>query len=103
MPNTNKQKTAATTTALIGAPTVTATGGFLYLAADGCPTLTIPVASADMASAMLSRYRDQYSLGASDLRDRCGNIYADDGTLVATVSYNGRVWTPDGTLLQEPA
>jgi hypothetical protein len=102
MPNTNKQKTAATITALIGAPTVTGTGGFLYLAADGCPTMRIPVASADRASALLSRYRDRFGIGASDMKQGCGDIHADDGTLVARVSYNGRVWTPEGNLLQEP-
>jgi hypothetical protein len=36
------------------------------------------------------------------MTEGCGNIYADDGTLVARVSHNGRVWTPDGILLQEP-
>jgi hypothetical protein len=102
MPNTNKQTTAATTPALIGAATVTSTGGFLSLAADGCPTLRIPVASADKASALLSRYRDRFGIGASDMKEGCGDIRADDGTLVARVSYNGRVWTPEGILLQEP-
>lgn len=79
-----------------------ARSGYLFLAADACPTLKIPVDSADVASAMLAHYRDKYHLGASDLARGCGNIYAQDGTLVAAVSYNGRVWTPDGTLLQEP-
>jgi hypothetical protein len=102
MPNTNTQKPASRTAALIGAPTVTATGGFLYLAADGCPTMRIPVASADAASALLSGYRDRFGIGASDMKRGCGDIRADDGTLVARVSYNGRVWTPSGILLQEP-
>jgi hypothetical protein len=35
------------------------------------------------------------------MSEGCGNIYANDGTLVATVSYNGRVWHPQGELLQE--
>jgi len=51
---------------------------------------------------MLAQYRDRYDIGASDMAEGCGNIYADDGALVARVSYNGRVWTPDGILLQEP-
>jgi uncharacterized protein (TIGR03435 family) len=34
-------------------------GGYIYLAASACPTMKIPVESADMASAMLQRYRDQ--------------------------------------------
>lgn len=76
-------------------------GGYIYLAASGCPTLRIPVASADMASAMLLAYCGRYDIGASEMKAGCGNIHADDGTLVAVVSYNGRVWTPDGVLLQE--
>ena len=73
----------------------------MTLAASGCPALRIPVASADMASAMLQQYRDYYGVGASDVSDGCGNIHANDGTLVARVSYNGRVWSPQGELLQE--
>ncbi len=76
--------------------------GFVYLAAQGAPTKMVAVESADRASAVFARYRDQYALGASDLHERCGNIYASDGTLVARVSYNGRVWSPQGQLLQEP-
>lgn len=81
---------------------ISRTRGYLYLSADGCPTLWVLVASADMASAMLAAYRDKYGIGASDMNDGCGNILAEDGALVARVSYNGRVWTPDGTPLQEP-
>jgi hypothetical protein len=76
--------------------------GYLYLAADGCPTLRIPVDSADRASALFAQYRDQHGIGSSEMSERCGNIHATDGVLIARVSYNGRVWTPDGTLLQEP-
>lgn len=81
---------------------VTNPSGYVYLAALGAPTVKVPVNTADEASALFGRYRDQYGLGASDLHDRCGNIYANDGTLVARVSYNGRVWNPQGELLQEP-
>ncbi len=76
--------------------------GYLYLTAQDAPTLRIPINSADMASAMLTRYRDQFNLGASDLNTGCGNIYDEHHTLVARVSYNGRVWDLRGTLLQEP-
>jgi hypothetical protein len=78
------------------------TGGYIYLAASGCPTLRIPIQSADMASAMFQQYRDRNGIGASDMQPHCGSIFAGDGTLVAKVSYNGRVWTPQGLLLQEP-
>ena len=76
--------------------------GYLYLAADGCPTLRIPVDSADMASGALQQYVDRYCIGASDMSAGFGNIYTNDGTLVAKVSFNGRVWSPQGDLLQEP-
>ncbi len=76
--------------------------GYIYLSASGCPTLKIPVKSADVASAMFQQYRDQNEIGASDMNADCGSIFADDGTLVAKVSYNGRVWSPQGKLLQEP-
>ncbi len=77
--------------------------GYLYLAADGCPTLWIPVDSADMASVLFAQFRDKHGIGASEMKVGCGNIHTADGTLVARVSYNGRVWTPEGILLQEPA
>jgi hypothetical protein len=77
-------------------------GGYIYLAASGCPTLKIPIESADMASAMFQQYRDRNGIGASDMMPHCGSIFADDGTMVANVSYNGRVWNPEGRLLQEP-
>jgi hypothetical protein len=78
-------------------------GGVLYLAMDGYPTLTIPVKSADAASAILQGYRDRYCIGASDMLEGCGNILTTDGTVVARVSYNGRVWNTRGELLQEAA
>jgi hypothetical protein len=84
-------------------PPVTKPSGYLLLAADGCPTLRIPVWSAATASALLEQYRDGYGIGASDMKNGCGNLHTDDGKLVARVSYNGRVWTPEGVLLEEPA
>jgi hypothetical protein len=85
-----------------GAIELTASSGYIYLAATGCPTLKIPVQSADMASTMFQQYRDRNGIGASDMKPDCGSIFAGDGTLVAKVSYNGRVWSPEGLLLQEP-
>jgi hypothetical protein len=75
--------------------------GYIYLAADGCPTLNIAIDSADMASAQLRGYIEHNALGCSDLKENCGNVYSSDGELVAKVSYNGRVWDLEGTLLQD--
>jgi hypothetical protein len=79
-------------------PTV---GGYIYLAAVGCPTLRVPIVTADQAVAALERYRDENGLGSSDFKRSCGNIRSHDGTLVARVSYNGRVWDLNGKLLQD--
>ena len=76
--------------------------GYLLLAAEGCASLKIAVQSADMASVMFQQYRDRNGIGASDMKSGCGSIFAEDGTLVAKVSYNGRIWSPQGELLQEP-
>ena len=62
--------------------------GYVYLPVRGCPTLRIPVESADVASAMFVHYREKYAPAASDLSDGYGNIYTDAGDLVAVVSYN---------------
>jgi hypothetical protein len=76
--------------------------GYLFLAADGCPTLKVPVTSADAAASLFARYRDHCGIGASGMKEGCGNIYTHEGTIVARVSYNGRIWTADSILLQEP-
>jgi hypothetical protein len=73
----------------------------LYLAADGGPTLNVPVDSLSMASAAWQHYRDRYGFGASAMKRSCGSVYAPDGTLMACVSYNGRVWSPTNELLEE--
>lgn len=75
---------------------------FLYLAASGCPDLKVPVTSLQAASAAFQKYRDDNGIGASDLRAKCGHIFGADGkTLVAKVSYNGRVWDVNGAMLEE--
>jgi hypothetical protein len=81
----------------------TQSGGYIYLAAIGCPTLKVAVDSADMASGQMSGYIRQYGLGGSALKRNCGNIYANNGKLTAKVSYNGRVWDTEGNLIQDVA
>lgn len=69
----------------------------LYLAADGCKSLTFPVTDLTQAAQAFIAYRDIYNLGASQLAGHCGHIYgADRVTLVAKISYNGRAWSADG-------
>jgi hypothetical protein len=76
-------------------------GGYIVLSAEGMRTRQIPVSSADEPSATWRRFVEDNDLGASDLKRDSGFIYSNDRKLVAKVSYNGRVWTPDGQLLQE--
>lgn len=76
-------------------------GGFVRLSAKGCPTINCPVRTAEDAAFAWSSYRDRWDVTGSTMKRDSGRIYANDGTLVAYVSYNGRVWTPDGQLLQD--
>jgi hypothetical protein len=55
----------------------------------------VPVRTLDEGRALWLALRDSEMLGASDMVRGCGNYY-EDGRLVARVSYNGRMWTPDG-------
>jgi hypothetical protein len=74
----------------------------IVLSARGLKSQRVPVVTADQASAVWSRFRDANNLGGSDLKRDSGHILSPDGSLIAKVSYNGRVWTPDDRLLQEP-
>ena len=77
----------------------TVAGGYIVLPARGIETTHVPVASADEASAFWWQFVKMYDLGASDLKRGSGQIRSNDGKLVARVSYNGRVWSPDGSSL----
>lgn len=69
----------------------------LYLAAEGCKSLTFPVTDLTQAAQAFIAYREIYNLGSSDLAAHCGHIYGPDRvTLVAKISYNGRAWSADG-------
>lgn len=80
---------------------MTAASGYIYLAAVGCPTLKIAVESGDMAAGQMLGYCRRYNLGVSALKRGCGDIRTKDGVTIARVSYNGRVWTTDGEMLQD--
>jgi hypothetical protein len=68
----------------------------IHLAASGAPTLEIPVQFADEASKVFSAYREKYEFRASEMKDRCGNIYNSRNQLVGRISYNGRTWDAKG-------
>lgn len=71
-------------------------GAFLQLV----PGQKVPVKTADQASAIVRRVIDGNGWGASDLPAGFGEIHDSQGKLIARVSYNGRLWAPDGQLLQ---
>ncbi|HEY2471842.1 MAG TPA: hypothetical protein VGI45_28920 [Terracidiphilus sp.] len=73
---------------------------YIHLAANGAPTLDIPVQFADEASRLFSAYRDQYNFGASEMKARCGNIYNSRKHLVGRISYNGRIWDANDNLIE---
>jgi hypothetical protein len=73
----------------------------LSSSAPGVPRQKVPVKTGDHASAVVTRYIDSYGLGGSNWTG--GDIVDGHGTLIARVSYNGRIWAPDGSLLQEAA
>lgn len=75
--------------------------GTLILKAVGAPFCRIPVKSADQARKEWEFYRDSYALGASECTPECGNIVDPAGNVVARVSYNGRIWSPSGELLED--
>ena len=79
-------------------------GGYIVLSAQGMKTTKVRVETADQASSIWWDFVRANLLGVSKLKRDSGLIYSDAGVLVARVSYNGRVWTPDGnTLLQDYA
>lgn len=71
-------------------------GGYLYLAAYGCPTVKVPVTDAHQARKAWESYRDGYGIGGSDLKRGCGDIRTNKNKTIARVSYNGRIWNMDG-------
>jgi hypothetical protein len=72
--------------------TIALSSGYLRLAAVGCPTLRVPVNDAEQIVRVWERYRDENGIGASDMQNGCGDLIATDGTIVARISYNGRIW-----------
>lgn len=74
--------------------------GMLKLSAVGLPTYRVPVTSAGFASSTMREFIDREGLGASDLKRGCGEVRNHSHRkLVARVSYNGRVWDPQGKLV----
>src|SRR5690348_2255233 len=75
----------------------TALKGYLVLSAVGLRTQRVPVSDAAQTVAIWSKWRDSNGLGASDLKQDSGNLVNENGTVVAKVSYNGKIWDYDGS------
>jgi hypothetical protein len=63
----------------------------IKLAADGAPTVKMPVQYIDQASEAMNVYRDSYGFGASEMKRGCGEIRDSNNQLVGSIAYNGRV------------
>ena len=68
-------------------------GGYWAPAVDR-RRMEVEVGSFAQASRALRDWVDRNELGAGNMAGRCGEVTAD-GRVVARVSYNGRVWTPE--------
>lgn len=79
----------------------TAAGGYIVLSARGFKTIKVPVRTAEEASTIWWLFVKKNELAGSDLKRDSGEIRSNQGELVARVSYNGRVWTPDMRRLLE--
>lgn len=55
----------------------------------------VEVADLAEASKVVSAFQSAHGLGSSQVGRSHGQVY-NDGAPVARVSYNGRVWAPDG-------
>lgn len=61
----------------------------------GHPRIDIPVSSLLEASKCFAAHRDGFGFGASAMRTGCGDV-RQGRALIGRISYNGRIWTPDG-------
>jgi len=73
---------------------------YIHLAASGAPTLNVLVRFADQASKVFSAYREKYQFGSSEMKAGCGDIYDSRNSVVGRISYNGRIWTANGVLVE---
>lgn len=70
----------------------------LTMKARGAKARRVPVATLAKASEALREWIDNNGFGGSAIQHPLagGDVHDDAGTLIARVSYNGRIWTPDG-------
>ena len=71
----------------------------LTLGGEDLPNRVVECATLPEASIALRNFVEHYNLGASQLTKACGTVKDHTGGIVAFVSYNGRLWGPDGRLL----
>jgi hypothetical protein len=71
----------------------------LTIAVRGTIRQWVCVETLKQASEHWCAHRDAFRLGASDMLAGNGNV-REGKKLVARVSYNGRVWNPDGSEVQ---
>ncbi len=67
----------------------------IVLHADGLPKQILAAADLKDASSKMRSFIELNGLGTSDLIGKCGDVL-EGKTLIATISYNGRVWDTNG-------
>jgi hypothetical protein len=72
---------------------------FLHLAAHGRKAMRLRVFDIETAVVVFGDFRDFNSFGASDLKAECGKITDENDNELCRISYNGRVWLPNGQAL----
>lgn len=69
---------------------------YLRLASGYATTYLHKIDDISEAPALYRDWIDKYDLGASQLGRDSGSVRDEEGYLRARVSYNGRLWTPEG-------
>lgn len=67
----------------------------ITIAFIGHTRIDLPVSSLEEASKCFAAHRDGFGFGASAMRKGCGDV-RQGRALIGRISYNGRIWTPDG-------
>ena len=72
----------------------------MTLGGEDVPNHSVSCSTLKEAAQLLRQFVERHNLGASQLSKACGTVKDQTGGIVAYVSYNGRLWGPDGRLLQ---
>jgi len=87
-----------------GAATDAIAPAWMLLRATGVKTKTVAVSDLADASITFQFWRERNNLRSSQMHRDSGSVFASDRqTVVAKITYNGRVWNPEGGLIMDAA